>query len=150
MALQELKARRPELHVTAFGGKQPIEAPFEYEHLGVCSPSELARVYGEATVGLVLSLTNYSLIPQEMLACGLPCVDLAGVSAETVFGTDGPVALSPFDPLALAAVIERLIEDEAEWTRRSEAGLVFVAGRTWEHAASQVEAGLREAIRLRA
>ena len=34
----------------------------------------------EATVGLCLSLTNYSLIPQEMLACGLPCVDLAGAS----------------------------------------------------------------------
>ncbi len=29
-------------------------------------------------VGLCLSLTNYSLMPQEMLACGLPCVELAG------------------------------------------------------------------------
>jgi hypothetical protein len=23
-----------------------------------------------------MSMTNYSLIPQEMLACGLPCVEL--------------------------------------------------------------------------
>ena len=43
------------------------------------------------TVGLVMSMTNYSLIPQEMMACGLPCADLAGGSSEAVFGSDGPV-----------------------------------------------------------
>jgi glycosyltransferase involved in cell wall biosynthesis len=100
-------------------------------------------------VGLVLSLTNYSLIPQEMLACGMPCVDLAHISAETVFGYDGPVALAEFDPIALGDAIEHLMTDEAEWERRSRAGLAFVADRTWDRAAVQVEAGLREAIRLR-
>ena len=35
---------------------------------------------------MCMSLTNYSLIPQEMMACGLPCVDLAGRSPEAVFG----------------------------------------------------------------
>ena len=35
-------------------------------------PAELAALYSLGTVGLVLSMTNYSLIPQEMLACGLP------------------------------------------------------------------------------
>jgi glycosyltransferase involved in cell wall biosynthesis len=149
MALRELAERRPGLRVVSFGNKTEIISPVDYEHLGVLSPAELSWVYSEATVGLVLSLTNYSLIPQEMLACGLPCVDLAGVSAEGVFGADGPVALSAFDPLALAGAIERLLDDEEEWARRSEAGLRFVAGRTWDVAATQVEAGLREALRLR-
>jgi glycosyltransferase involved in cell wall biosynthesis len=84
-----------------------------------------------------------------MLACGLPCVDLAGVSAESVFGEDGPVALAPFDPVAMADVIDHLMHDETEWQRRSAAGLAFVEGRTWDHAARQTEAGLREALRLR-
>ncbi len=44
----------------------------------------------EATVGLCLSLTNFSLMPKEMLACGLPCVELAGVSAESIFGDGRP------------------------------------------------------------
>ena len=52
----------------------------------MASPHQLARLFCEATVGLCLSLTNYSLIPKEMLACGLPCVDLRGASAESVFG----------------------------------------------------------------
>ncbi len=148
MALQELKERRPELRVLAFGNPDAIEVPVPYEHLGILSPEELSWAFSEATVGLVLSLTNYSLIPQEMLACGLPCVDLAGVSAEGVFGADGPVALSPFDPLALADVIERLMVDPGEWERRSQAGQVFVADRTWDRAAAQVQDGIRTALAL--
>src|SRR5204862_3433073 len=137
MALEEVAERRPDLRVISFGSEKEIDAPVDYEHLGVRSPEELAWIYSEGTVGLVLSLTNYSLIPQEMLACGLPCVDLAGVSAETVFGADGPVALSEFDPVALADTIERVMTDEADWERRSQAGLAFVQGRTWDRAAAQ-------------
>ena len=149
MALKELKERRPDLRVLSFGDSREIDLPVDYEHLGIRSPRELAQVYNEGTVGLVLSLTNYSLIPQEMLACGMPCVDLAGISAEGIFGADGPVALSPFDPIALAETIDHLMGDREEWERRSAAGLAFVAGRTWDVAAAQVEAGLREALRLR-
>lgn len=149
MAIAELKRRRPDLRVLSFGDTVEVEMPFEYEHLGVLSPAQLAQLYNEGTVGVVLSMTNYSLIPQEMLACGMPCVDLAGVSAESVFGADGPVALSEFDAVRMADVIEHLLHDEAEWKRRSAAGLAFVEGRTWDHAARQTEAGLREALRLR-
>jgi SAM-dependent methyltransferase len=66
-----------------------------------------------------------------------------------VFGTDGPVDLVPFDPVELADAIERLLADPATWARRSEAGRAFVAGRTWDRSAEQLEAGLRDAMRLR-
>ena len=57
----------------------------------VCSNrAPLARAYSEATIGLVLSLTNPSLIPQEMLACGLPCVDVASESMLATYGASGP------------------------------------------------------------
>jgi glycosyltransferase involved in cell wall biosynthesis len=150
MALQEVAERRSELRVVAFGNPEEIDVPVDYEHLGILSAEQLSWTFSEATVGLVLSLTNYSLIPQEMLACGLPCVDLAGISAEGVFGADGPVALSAFDPLAMADAIERLLDDPCEWQRRSAAGRAFVAKRTWDRAADQVEAGLRTAYALTA
>ncbi len=41
------------------------------------------------------------------------------------------------------------MDDEELWQRRSDAGRVFVAAHTWEAAALEVEAGLREALRLR-
>jgi glycosyltransferase involved in cell wall biosynthesis len=148
-ALAALHARRPGLRVVAFGDRERLAAPFPVEHAGVASPEQLSRLFAEATVGLCLSLTNYSLIPQEMLACGMPCVDLDRPSTRSVYGADGPVALAGFDPAAIASAIERLLDDEAEWERRSRAGLALVRERTWAEAATQVEAGLREALRRR-
>ena len=149
LALEELVERRPATRIVSFGTEQPIYAPFPYEHLGVLSLDQLAWAFSEGTVGLVLSLTNYSVIPQEMLACGMPCVEVAGISGEGVFGEDGGVAFADFSPIAVADALERLLDDRAEWERRSAAGLNWAKGRTWDAAAEQVQAGLREALRLR-
>jgi glycosyltransferase involved in cell wall biosynthesis len=146
LALDELARRRPDLQIGLFGSDEPLDASFTYELLGVVSPEALALRYSEATVGLCLSLTNFSLIPQEMMACGLPCVDLSGRSPEATFGRDGPVELAEPDPLAIADAVEALLDDEQRWLRRSQAGLAYVADATWEAAAGQVEAGLRAAL----
>ncbi len=150
MALAELYRRRPQTRIVLFGDPGVLESPFPYEHYGVLSPRQLARLYNEATVGLCLSLTNFSLMPKEMLACGLPCVELAGVSAESIFGVDGgPLELAPLQPSAIADALERLLEDPARWSERSRAGIEFVRSHTWDHAVAEVEAGLRHALRER-
>jgi glycosyltransferase involved in cell wall biosynthesis len=149
MALAELHRRRPQTRIVLFGTDKPPLTAFPYEHLGVLSGDQLARLYGEATVGLCLSLTNFSLMPKEMLACGLPCVELAGVSAESIFGADGPLELAPLEPSAIAAAVERLLDDHERWERRSREGVAFVASHTWDVATDEVEAGLRHALRER-
>ena len=149
LALAELRRRRPEVRIVLFGENRQAATSFPHEHLGVVSPQVLARHFSEATVGLCLSLTNYSIIPQEMLACGLPCVDVEGRSSEAVFGPEGPVELAAADPGALADAIEALLSDEKRWAARSHAGLEFVEGATWEAAAQEVEAGLRDVLRER-
>ena len=147
LALEELCARRPGTRVIAFGQDDPLRTTFHSETLGVAAPARLAQAYTEATVGLCLSLTNYSLIPQEMMACGLPCVDLDGGSSEAAFGADGPIELAAADPIAIADAMEALLEDGALWRDRSAASVEFAAGASWDHAAEQVESGLRAALR---
>jgi glycosyltransferase involved in cell wall biosynthesis len=149
MALAELKRRRPDVRVVLFGTDEVLDASFPYEHIDVLTPTELAWLYSEATVGLCLSMTNFSLMPKEMLACGLPCVELAGVSAESIFGADGPLDLAPLEPQALADALERLIVDRERSERRSRQGIEFVASHTWERATDEVEAGLRYALQQR-
>jgi glycosyltransferase involved in cell wall biosynthesis/GT2 family glycosyltransferase len=149
MALAELKRRRPDVRVVLFGTDEVLDASFSYEHLDVLSPEQLSWLYSEATVGLCLSLTNFSLMPKEMLACGLPCVELAGVSAESIFGSDGPLELAPLDPNRIADALERLLAEPVEWERRSREGLEFVASHTWDRATDEVEAGLRHSLRAR-
>lgn len=149
LALAELHRRRPQTRIVLFGTDRPLHAAFPYEHLGVLTGPQLARLYSEATVGLCLSLTNFSLMPKEMLACGLPCVELAGVSAESIFGEDGPIELAPLEPVAIAERLERLLDDRALWQTRSAEGIEFVASHTWERATDELEAGLRHALRER-
>jgi len=149
IALQELQRRRPGLRVVLFGQEDQLGLPFDHEHLGVVEPEVLARRYRQTSAGLCLSLTNYSLIPQEMLACGLPCVDVAGGSTEAELGRDGGVELADPDPIAIADALERLLEDRDLWERRSTSGLAQVEEASWDEAGRQVEHHLREALRER-
>jgi len=149
MALAELHKRRPDVRIALFGFNEGLDTLFPYERLGMLTTEQLSWLYSEATVGLCLSLTNFSLMPKEMLACGLPCVELAGISAESIFGADGPLELATLDPRSIADALERLLEDRESWERRSREGLEFVASHTWEHATDEVEAGLRHALRER-
>lgn len=61
----------------------------------------------------------------------------------------GGCTLAAADPTAIAAALERLLDDERHWQRCSQAGLGFVESASWDMAAKQVEAGLREALRER-
>jgi glycosyltransferase involved in cell wall biosynthesis len=133
MALAEVVRRRPQTRVALYGTNAMIQAPFAYQHIGIVSPARLARLYSEATVGLSLSMTNYSLIPLEMMACGLPVVELAGRACEGVFGDDG--SLISLAGETAGEIAERLIEllsDADLRQRRSLAGLDFAAANSWD------------------
>ena len=144
LALAELTRRRARTEVVLFGDPEPLAAPFPHSDLGILDPPCVARAYAEATVGLVLSLTNHSLAAPEMAACGLPAVELRTPSTEAAFGSS-PIELAGGSALALADALERLLDDAAERARRSDAGARWAASRTWEAAAGAVESGLRAA-----
>ncbi len=146
LALQELHRRRPGVEIALFGEARELQTPFPHRHLGVLPGDRLAHAYASAAVGVVLSLTNPSLVPTEMLACGLPVVDVASDAMQATFGPEGPVLLAEPDPLALCAAIERLLDDLVERADRSRAGTELVAARTWAAAGEQVERGLRAAL----
>jgi hypothetical protein len=76
-------------------------------------------------------------------------VDLAGSSTESELGREVGVSYADPDPMALADALEALLRDDDLWGRTSEAGLAFADTASWDVAARQVEAGLREALRER-
>lgn len=148
LAIEQVVRARPGTRVITFGSLQPGGLDVPSESAGILDADGLARLYSQATVGVCLSLTNYSLIPGEMLACGLPCVDVAHPSAVGVFGEDGPVAFAQPQVLDLAATIGRLLDDPQEREARRAAGLAFAEAHTWQRSGEQVEHELREALRL--
>lgn len=146
LALSELATRKPDLEIVLFGEDRGLPVQFRHSHAGILSPRRLSELYSQATVGMVLSLTNPSLIGLEMMACGLPCVELASEPMLKSFERDGPLQLAQPDPLALCGAIESLLEDVERRETLSRAGIALMAERTWARAAAQLEQGLRVAI----
>jgi len=146
LALAELHRRRPQLELALFGEARPLDLPFPSTHLGVLPGERLAGQYNNAAAGVVLSMTNPSLVPTELLACACPFVDLDTPAMRETFGPEPPMELVAFDPLALADGIERVLDDPELRADRARAGLELAAGRTWDRAAGQVENGARDGL----
>ena len=75
LALEVFAARRPDVDIHLFG--DPVgRLSFPATDHGVLTPDELNRLYQRCAAGLVLSATNVSLVPHEMLASGcIPVVN---------------------------------------------------------------------------
>jgi glycosyltransferase involved in cell wall biosynthesis len=76
-ALRQLRAFLPDYRFVFFGEEIPGLAVDGFECVGKQTDlAELAKLYSKARIGLAFSSTNPSLIPYEMLSCGLPVVDI--------------------------------------------------------------------------
>ncbi|MBO6505228.1 MAG: glycosyltransferase [Kordiimonadaceae bacterium] len=146
MALEKLSEGRTKFAVDFFGA--PLDftrAPFEFVDHGVASQEELARIFQKADVGLVFSATNYSLVPQEMMACGLPIVELDVESTRAIFPED-VVTLATPHPTAIADALRKLLKDKKARKTQADAALEWVSKFSWKASANSVEAALKERV----
>jgi O-antigen biosynthesis protein len=140
-ALATLIQRRAGVRVVLYGSSLPMTTPYPCRNLGVVPPRELAALYRRASAGLVLSLTNLSLVTQEMMASGLPLVELDGENVSSVLGAPGELAmLAAPRPDAIADALETILERPDEAAKMARRARAFVEERTWIRAAEQLEA----------
>src|SRR5436190_15286890 len=143
--IANLFERRPGLRVTLFGSNIKGSAPFPCEDLGVVPPRELASLYHRASAGVVFSLTTHSLVAQEMMASGLPVVELEGDNVSGALGVSGEhVMLAERTPDSIADALEPVLDDREAAAAMARRARAFVEERTWERAGDQVESALRE------
>jgi glycosyltransferase involved in cell wall biosynthesis len=142
--LAVLAERRPTIRPVLFGSRQRKRLPFAAEDLGVVSPRRLSQLYRTAQVGIVFSLTTHSLVAHEMMASGLPTVELEGDNVGSALGASGDVVeLAARTPDAIADAVERLLEDRASAAAMAGRARAFVEARTWSRAGDQLEGALR-------
>lgn len=83
LALAELKKRIADAEIILGGASiENIEIPFDYIGMGNISITELPEIYNTVKVALVLSFTNLSLLPYELMACGCAVVINKGENNE--------------------------------------------------------------------
>jgi glycosyltransferase involved in cell wall biosynthesis len=147
MALEQLGRGRADFEVHFFGQDTlPFTAAnFAAVNHGVLPPDRLAALYRDCDIGLCFSATNYSLVPQEMMGCGLPVVELDGASTRAVF-PDGVVHLAGPAPGDIADKLAMLIDAPDRRAAQAARAHDWVAGFTWDGAADIVAAALRDRI----
>jgi len=146
MALELFAHRRPGTEIHLVG--QPIrwaKPSFRFTDHGTISRPDLAALYNRCSAGLVLSLTNISLVPSEMLAAGCIPVMNDGVHIRAAY--DNPNArFAKAMPGELATALCAAVDGSAPDLRRSAAA--SVAGLSWDLVAGQFEAGLQRGLGL--
>jgi hypothetical protein len=109
-ALELASQRDAQFFCVLFGEDVALDdVSFPWISVGVLPPRELAALYRAADLGVVLSLTNPSLVPQEMLACGLPVLEVDTPLTRVAFGELTGCHLTAPHPEALADALVELV-----------------------------------------
>lgn len=114
MVLELFHKARPDYTIVMAGWDvSEYDIPFPYVNQKALPIEQLSGVYNECAAALVLSLTNMSLLPLELLACGTIPVVNDGLNNRLV--NDNPyIAYTDASPQALAdALIEAVDRKDA-------------------------------------
>lgn len=111
-ALTRLKEVRPATRIVLFGADERILGlPFDCEQTGIVDEQGLCGLYNRATVVLLTSLTNYSIVPGEAMACGAVVVDVNMPSIRAVFKDGEHILLAEPNPPDMAKLTARALDD---------------------------------------
>lgn len=121
MALDLFHRKHPEYVINLVGWDvSDYDIPFPYVNLKTLELSQLSELYNRCAAGLVMSLTNMSLLPLEMLACGTIPVVNDGDNNRLV-SDNSYIAYSPNDPVSLANTLSDVVsrEDVATYAQKA-------------------------------
>ncbi|MCE9616376.1 MAG: glycosyltransferase [Lentisphaerae bacterium] len=142
-ALSLVHEWRPDVEIVFFGCADtdlhvaPISFP--YRNLGVLKEGELAELFSSVTAGVVLSSTNCSLLPLEMMACKCAVVDLNLETVQGVMEHEGNALLADPTPEGIAGAVRRLLDDEPLRERLVARAFDQVQQLSWERSARHIE-----------
>jgi len=142
-ALRLIKQIDPELTIYLYGSDIKCRLPFEHINLGIISPQQCSDLYKRCKAGLCISASNPSRIPFEMMACGLPVVDVYMENNLYDYENSG-VVLAQCRPEALAQAVLDICKDLKKRNQLIENGLQFMEQRDIKYGMGQFMRAVRE------
>ncbi|GAB6067977.1 hypothetical protein JCM13664_12960 [Methylothermus subterraneus] len=145
LALKKVNERLPDVQFVLAGWDvSAYRIPFPALNAGVVPLDELADLYSQCDCALVISLTNASLLPLEVMACGCPVVSNRGPNVEWLLRDGENALLADPTPEGLAQAVIQVLEDDRLHRRLREGGLVSAASTDWMAEAVKIDAFLKE------
>lgn len=147
-ALQLIEHRKYDFCVDFFGEEKGRVATSSnvcaIDH-GILTPNELADLYRSCDIGLTFSATNYALVPQEMMACGLAVIEIDNESTRAIYPRDACLLAKP-TPEHIAQAIDYLAGDQSTRDHIARNGLEWVNQFSWNKSFKSVEAFVKAEI----
>lgn len=123
----------PRLKFYLYGGaKTGFDSCSQVHELGVLSVEECASLYSKCSLGISLSASNPSRLPFEMMASGLPVIEMAGENNSCDYPADTVMFAEP-SAAGIASAIVQAVREPAFLIERSARGLVAMQERSIEH-----------------
>lgn len=109
MALDIFHQKHPEYIINMAGWDvSNYNLPFPYKNLKTLKPEDLPEIYNKCAAALVMSLTNLSLLPIELLSCGTIPVVNDGENNRLV-SNNKFIAYTPNNPVSLANKLSEVV-----------------------------------------
>lgn len=132
LALREVHAAVPDAaFILAGWDMSGYELPFPFLNAGVVPISELADLYSQCDVALVLSFSNVSLLPVELMACGCVVVSNSGPNVQWLLNSSNSRVVAPTVEAVSGAIVD-LLSDAGERRALAERAVGFASGTSWE------------------
>lgn len=139
IALHQVAKKRSDFVVHCIGGGiDLLVAPFDYVLYDVLNMEQLRNLYNACDFGICFSATNYSLLPQEMMASGLPLLELDGDNTRTIFPKDVIKLVKPV-PESIRDSIEYMLDHADECRIIAENAKRWVSNIPWEKSYTTVK-----------
>ncbi len=142
LALMLLTKKVPGVELVLVGFEpDSVRLPFDAITPGVLPGFKLGALYRSCDAALVLSHTNLSLLPLELMACGCAIVSNTGPNTEWLLRPEN-THLADADPESLAAALAELLENDDLRERKIAAGLRLAASTDWMRESKVIERAL--------
>ena len=142
-ALGIVKFLRPDVKIYLYGSNIKGNVWFEHENLGIIPLEKCNALYNKCEVGLCISSSNPSRIPFEMMAAGLPVVDLYMENNFFDMPNEG-VRLAHTTPESIAQALIEILDHKETAAEMSEAGKRYMADKDLEHGFEQFYAAVSD------
>ena len=114
------------------------DIPFPHKSLGLLDLDKLPKLYSQCDVALVLSLTNASLLPLELMACKIPIVSNNGPNTEWLLN-DQICVLADLDIFQVKVALLKILDEEKFTKNLTDKAYLYAQSTDWHNEAIKLK-----------
>jgi len=147
LALQIFASRNPDVEIVMAGWDvSEYEIPFKHFNAGVVKIEELSMLYSQCDCALILSFTNLSLLPLELLASGCPVVINDGPNNSWIDPDKKLFIYTKEDIYSIANTLDHVMNNREYYQKLSYQEFQKRKQHTWEKEAQKLAFNLLEML----